>query len=522
MANKVRKIGKEDIQFHDSGTGSAVQTYKRVSRLGGADIDMTAISAADLPLLDAPLVTAHPTPMRGLSAKNVEVALADYRKYRGQLRNIEHWGMVAGTGVSAAVAAQNVTIWNLVVADAIAYGGGILVPNGRFEGIEAGGTQWVFNVPHSANIPVIGMGPGSILAKHSTALASYPLFRSLDGYGHTLADFAFDAGVGSASSCAEFIVGAYPIGGFVIDRVGFTYGTDGLKFTASAAYLGNLLWANKCQFVSNLGLRMTNFMAAHITQNNFLNAAGIICAGTGGAALFGESEILSNLILGTGGISVQRSGTYNGDIHKNWTVNGNKVSNGVVRVEGVTDATILSNMLYAGGIQYVVPTTAQNLLIKDNHIAIGINGGAGIEVFGTDAALIGFEIAGGRIYDTEYGGLAISMADMGGGTAFARGGRVHDIFFQNNSNHATGYAVTLPLTRVTHTHVKDNLFVTTTGATYRPSYCGREYLGSAWNRFEGNRYVGFATNPVLPVLLYAGSNSDILASDQIISASSGW
>ena len=158
-------LGKEDITFHDPATGTAAQSFTRsASDPLAADVNVTKVSALDIPLRDAVVVAGAATPFEGLAdtqaAKNVETALADIRKNIPHYRNVEHYGMVQGDN-SNAVAEKNTAVWNKIIADIGATGlsDGIFFPGGAWYFKDTAGTE-VLSGAGLSNIKVVGTGPG--------------------------------------------------------------------------------------------------------------------------------------------------------------------------------------------------------------------------------------------------------------------------------------------------------------------------------------------------------------------------
>src|SRR3990172_8946711 len=173
-------IGREDIDF-DSGGAGAENTFTRIKPDGTLGT-YTQVSAAHVPVLDAPLVASARTPFALVSPatdRDVEECLRQVRVNTREMKNLEHHGAVAGTGISAADGERNTQAWRKCMDEINAEGrnNGIYGPGARYEFKRITGASGLYatNVlPFETsggvkvgNIVVAG-APGTQFAVHST------------------------------------------------------------------------------------------------------------------------------------------------------------------------------------------------------------------------------------------------------------------------------------------------------------------------------------------------------------------
>lgn len=400
MADELKRgaIGKEDFTFHNPATGTAVQTFNRLTSTGGTT-PITAISAENIPLRDVPHVTGAFSPFETLAdtqaAKQIEAALAVLRKEQVQMHNFEHKGGQAGSGVSAAVASKNTDVLNQIFADIGTSGrtNGVFFPGATYEFLESGGNMPV--ATGRSGIVLMGTGLGALLKQHSTSAPGNYILEFVDCSNIVLADLAFQKNGTVANANVRFRSTGAAYNNIIVDHIQTTSGGNGLTVEGPAAGMSGL-WINRSTFQSTSahGLLLINVQNAQIQANTVLATLGILASCSGGAAPLQDLNFTANILGGVTSqdLIVARTGTYTGNIHRGVTCIGNRISDGQISISGMNEVEASSNIIYSG--QMIVNmtdmTTATGLKAIANRV-IGSSGYAvGLAVQGSNTTLDGF------------------------------------------------------------------------------------------------------------------------------------
>lgn len=432
--------GKEDISWHDPASGTTPQTFTRPnSNPALADVAVTKPSAADLPLLDAPVISGAATPFEMLAdtqaAKNVETALALVRKNMDMKKNFESYGGVPGTGVSDAVAQKNTDVFNQIVADLAAETryNGILFPGTAYRFKDTGGTAIL--TLDAMPITLIGAGSQALLQAQPSSTAGFPLLKVIDGTGFRLVDLKLDRN-GAGADSLRMEVSATPLQDVKLLNCNFTNGLRNVQIVGGGTTAEKDFWIAQCFFAnsSTLNLSLVNISGTHILDNTFSGTGtGLQHLGSGVSNAMRDVLIQGNLFSGASqAIDVTRLDIYSATNHRGVRIILNTVLTGNIGVVGMNHVLAMANTLYAGRVSINFDmATAQRLQLLFNQVQ-----GAtlpGIEVVGTNTTLEGFEIIGGSVRDCNQEGIKIDFAG-----APAKWGRIENVLVHNCSREDTG------------------------------------------------------------------------------------
>jgi hypothetical protein len=438
-------LGKEDITFHDPASGTAAQTFARpASNPSDPDVDVTKLSAQDIPLRDAVVVTGAATPFEALAdtqvAKNVETALADIRKNIPHYRNVEHYGMVPNDS-TASVAEKNRAVWNQIISDLsnAGVGDGIFVPSFYYVKDDGTGGE-ILDGNGLPNITLTGAGPGSSLIGQAASTAGYPLLRWDDGYGLRISDITLNRN-GAGAECFRMASSATQLNSVRLLGCQFSSGSTNVLIDGSGLTTDTDFWISRCIFgnAASYNINIDGCSDTHITDNTFTGTGiGVVHSGTGAANAMRNVLIQGNILKTAGmDILVSRSGVYTAANHKGVSIIDNRLEQGQVAVINMNRVLCQLNKLYAGGIQitFNTMTTAQGLQLIANEITGRT--GSGISITGASTTIEGFEILGGSISNCTQSGILVQTSG-----APAKWGRIQGVGIFNCSREdaATEYS----------------------------------------------------------------------------------
>ncbi len=441
-------LGVEDITRHDPAAGPTTQFLNRDSRLAGGTVPITKVSAASIPVLDAAVVSGANTPFDEIAdtqaAKHVEACLADIRKNYAELKNFDHYGGIAGSGISAADAQKNTEVFNKILTDMVADGqvNGIFFPASTYEFMEFGG--FMPKVDQYPNLRLVGTGFASCLKRNTSAVTNQNLLSIIDSPDVTVADLFIDrngtAGTNGALAFTGF--GVQPIGGVKVLNCYISGGQLGLVLGSAGFQMDNF-WVSGCTFGATSSLNMEAFAASngHILSNQLQGGGtGILIASAGGADLLRDIDVVGNVLTGTGmDLSVIRGGVFAAASHRGVNVLGNRLTAGNIAITGIDSPDVSGNKLAAGKIAVTMDAamvTAKNVRLAGNEV-VGATG-PGILLAGSGTAIEGFEISGGKVESATQQGIAIQCAG-----ALAKWGRIAEVLVLNCSREdaaATDYS----------------------------------------------------------------------------------
>lgn len=444
--------GKEDLSRHDPASGTGVQTFTRPnSNPSLADVVVTKVSAADIPLLDAAVVAGGATPFEALvdtqAAKNAETALALIRKNAPFYKNFETYGGVPGTGLSDGIALKNTEVFNKILTDlaseAPARYNGIYFPGAAYSFKDFAGTAIL--TMDTMPVTLLGAGSQTQLIAQASSTAAFPLLKVIDGNGVRLVDIKFDATAATRNAC-DFIVSATPVQDVKILNCFFSNGNYNLRFIGGGTTAEKDAWIAGCRFSQSTtyNLAVENVSGTHVLDNTFEGTGlGLIHQASGGANAMRDVLIQGNVFAGANqGIFVNRTGTYSAANHKGIRVILNQITAADITIVGMNHVLCQTNTMYAGGITVSFSdgmVTAQRCQVFGNHVIGRI--GPGIVVAGVNVTVEGFEIVGGSVRDCTQEGIRITCAG-----APAKWGRITEVLVHNCSRQdssATDYTAIL-------------------------------------------------------------------------------
>lgn len=452
-------VGAEDIQF-DTGGGAVVGTFNRTKSDGTADT-LTRLSAAQVPVLDAPEVAGGRTPFAAISPasfRTVEACTKETRINVRDMKNFEHKGGQAGAGVSAAVAEKNTEVFKACLDELAAESrmNGIFFPGIIYEFKEnaaLGGlfASHILPINNQDGITLVGTGRETTLRKNSNANGAFNLLFVQDCNGTLIEDMTVDkvadlSGAAIAVRANAKVVSAVRI--FNVRCIGGSFGVD-IRGQASGNRVRKI-WVERCdlddQFAENLF--MDNISEAYVLSNILTGASafGMKFQSGGGASSFLTNVFVVGNILaqtaGTDSILFSRTGVFVSANHKQCFAIDNFIASKHLSFVGLDAWSAKGNRLQAGGILGSFDfAQAQQIELLENFIEEGLVGELeehGIRLVGTNCNLLGFEIAGGRINNVARNGIKV---DFSGGLASR--GRIHHVFVLNNSRNdanATDYS----------------------------------------------------------------------------------
>lgn len=423
-------IGKEDISFHDPASGTTAQTFNRTTSTGGTT-PITKISAQEIPLRDAVVVTGAATPFNNLAdtqaAKTVELALADIRKNIPHYRNVEHYGMVPGDS-TLAVAQKNRDVWNQIITDisASTRGDGIFFPVGLWY-VDVGAAQPILSASILSDTTVVGCGLGSVISAINGTSATN-VIQFLNSSNIRIADLAVNK---ITTSGANIFVGGTnrAISQVRVFNVQTTNGENGIQIDGGGFH-SNGVWVENCYPNSDkLGVWVRDFANVNINGNLTSKSSGSdggfrVDDGTYAGGWIGGVTMRDNRLTGTSvqTIAFSRTATYDANLHQILNISGNKVSVGDVNIVGMNVVDLSHNELQDGGIYY---NTSGMPSVRNFRSLYNYSNGATGSAFEwdiTNCTVDDFEIVGGRYYGAQLHGIYIHAAT----TSVVDGGRIYE------------------------------------------------------------------------------------------------
>lgn len=560
------KIQADDINLDTAGHGgTVVGTNER--KLSNGTIGQNPNTLANwnkfgadyVPHRDEAFISGGQQPFHRITAtdRDTEELVRDLKLNSREMLNFESAGGIPGAGIDAPDAAKNTEIFDYllwILSQAVTAANGIFFPGRRYEFMEwahAGNELYTPNTTGPAGdlyglhtLPVrllsgltlCGSGQGATtLASSEHANQNHNLLYFVDCSSLTVCDMSVEK---HANQTAGAVVRHDTVAAAVSTSVfrnlsvgnGISYGLRISGQSPTSTFTNSQFWVDGCVFddTTGYGVWIESCFTGWI-QNNSLTGAnqqGIRCNTTGTLQRLSGIRILHNSLSGTNpqqAIALSRSGTYDGALHKDFTISNNELSIGSIEISGVNEWEIVENQLYAGGIEAVFPTQtgAHNLRIADNNIEGGNSWGSGIRFLGNNVTINGFEISGGRIHNVDT--HAIDLQCENG--AFKRG-KIHDVHVLNCSREdnpsTTDYsAIRLHETAATGSHIgttiHDNILWTTnaTATSSNLQSHGIEMTnnggGSDHCLVHDNQVAGWAT----AAYLLRGTNTNLNEHDNI-------
>lgn len=434
-------IGKEDFSFHDPATGTAAQTFNRTTSTGGTT-PITKISAQDLPLLDAVVVTGAATPFESLAdtqaTKTVELALKDIRKNIPHYRNVEHYGMVPNDPTSG-VAQRNRLVWNEIISDisASSRGDGIFFPCGTWY-VDIAAAQPILSCNLISDVTVVGSGLGSIVSAIAGTSAT-DVFYFTNGSNIRIADLA---AVKDDNSHASIFVGstAVAISQIRVMNVETSNGAHGVRLDGGG-YHCTAAWVENCfPNADTLGVYVSDFANVNINGNLTSKSAGSIGGfrvddGSYANGYIGGITMRDNQFTGTTDqtIAFSRTTTYDANLHQGLNISGNKVGVGNINIVGMNVVDLSKNELYDGGFYY---NTSGMSSVRNFRSLFNYSNSSTISAFEwdiTNCTVDDFEIVGGRYYGAQLHGIYIHAVT----TSVVDGGRIYGVQVRDCSQDTT-------------------------------------------------------------------------------------
>jgi hypothetical protein len=406
MAGNINKelLGKEDIQFDTPGAGSESK-YTRMEPDGTSPVDAyTRLSAAHLPVLDAPVTTGSTrTPFSALDAadRDVEACLAETRKNARELKNFEHYGGVSGAGVSAAVAAKNSEVWRKIMDDLATEWdagegrkNGVFFPGGRYEFMEISGATGLygshvipFQTSGAVNLGgiVVAGTPETTLAMNANANKAKNLLHSADGYSLFFLDLQLEHFERAADPTGR-IVGFDPTAAIMFnlhfDKCSFD---GGLSHIWTDVEVGGFytkdIWITGCTFgdakalspalvlTDVTGIKMRDCLLSGINSGIALQAVSNLAGG--------DYELSScRLTNAATPQHIAISNTGGGTVHNTINLSGISISDGDIKVSDYVAVNVLANWLFSGGIKFAVSGSGSvyAVRIEKNSVTSGLTG----------------------------------------------------------------------------------------------------------------------------------------------------
>ncbi len=428
-----QQLGVEDVQF-DTGGAAAVNTFSRTDPDGSAGT-YTRLSAAQVPVLDAPIVASARTPFALVSPatdRDVEECLRRVRANAREMKNIEHYGAVAGTGIAAADAERNTQAWRKCLDDINSEGrnNGIYGPGARYEFKRISGASGLYAtsvLPFETsggvkvgNVAVVG-APGTQFAVHSTESVA-PFMYATGVSNLFFLDLQLIGNAGSPSSVLHLDpLAAGVMNNINLDRVSLGTGITLLlvSYTSGSNFAKNLS-VTGCTFLdsSSNGIGASDVSGAVVKDNVFPGTNLGIAMNASGAAGYGQYLIEGNKLVGGAAQGIICAVSSFADaVHNSVTIKDNRISVGIIFTSDVNVVDVMNNTLFLGGITTTLSAavaSARLIRISENKIQGAASGSsAGIAVNCASANMRRWFIQNNDVYLTRGHGIHISPTGSG-------------------------------------------------------------------------------------------------------------
>lgn len=531
-----QQIGAEDIDF-DAGGAGAVNTFSRI-KPDGTSGTYTQLSAAHVPVLDAPVVASARTPFAAITPatdRDAEECMRRMRINTREMKNIEHYGAVAGSGIAAADAERNTQAWRKALDDINSEGrnNGIFGPGARYEFKRISGASGLYaanilpfetsGAVKVGNVVVAG-APGTVFATHS-AEGVAPLFYATGVSNLFFLDLQLYGSSGSPAS----VIRLDPLAAGIMDNIHIDRVTIGdgitllsIAYTSGANYVKNLFVTNNT-FLNGTaeGIGTSDVSGAVIKDNVFSGTNIGIKMDSIGTAGFGQYRVEGNkLVNGTVTQSISMAVSSFADaIHNSVTVNDNRLSNGIISTIDVNVVDIMNNTLFAGRVVVTVSSSvasARLVKINENKIQGQASGTlSALQIACGSANMRRWFIQNNDIYFAR--GHAIHVLANGAGARLRGGDISHNMILDpGQATHNTFDGILIDNNNATagvsETMVLFNR-VTSTNAVLKMRRGVSEVAGgvSDFNRYISTMVKGWGTGTISP--LAAGSSSRINAAE---------
>lgn len=440
-----KPIGPVDIKMDTAGAGTT-SNFTRVTDSGGTEVVQT-FSADDIPVIDAPVVTGASQPFALITPstdRDVEACLARTRIESRSFKNFEHYGGIAGAGISVANAQLNTEVFEKIMRD--------IVTDSRAVGIYFPGTQYEFHEKASlggrytsAILPIetaAGTRPGAItlagmpdsatasangtrLLAHASADATFPFLSFEDQSNILMADMAVYHVSGSTTdNPIDIRAIASSIQNIVLNNLLVREGLTTIHLQGDSTRPISNVWIQQSDLASNNSVVINaRAIGTFYVQDN-------VTAGTGGGiAVSGDTGencqrifIRRNQLQGTAGsVSVSATGTYSSILHRNVFIENNFIDPSAQQsciVSGIDKPRIRGNQLNNGQIQVLAgpASLVENIDITGNLVVSdGTGNFSGIEVSVSDNNTVtGLEIASNQVIGVAAQGILVSGPTVGG------------------------------------------------------------------------------------------------------------
>jgi hypothetical protein len=539
MATTITKqpISPVDVQMDTAGGGS-VTNFTR-GKSDGTTESVASLSAAQVPVLDAPIVTSGRTPFELISPatdRDIEACLTAVRTNAREMKNFDHYGGESGTG-NLTRAQRNTEVWRKILDDINSEGrnNGIYFPGQTYEfSNQAGfGGQYASHIipletsgaVDVSNIAIVGASPGTKLIASSSATSGTNFIFGDDVSNVVFMDIEIDRNDGNASDedCVHIQAVTTPTG-IYFDRCVFSNFRRAISLVQSGgSATATDYWVRGCTFNDSgvTGVPAVNAVdwgRGHVLDNTFPGACGGITVQSTQARALASTIIRGNVMTNTTvtqGISAIRSGSFSATVHRNITVSENHIDRGSIQMTGLSEWRVQSNRLFDGGIYgdfFTADATDCHILFNDIEDGGNTTFTEGIDIHCNAVELLRWSIVGGSVTGFDNEGIIIRRT----GTARAVQGRISDVNVQDCAQagadgSSSGILIKADASFLNQIH--HNVVRSTTGSD-RHKYAIEEEAGGAnlaANHFSDNLARGWATGDYLvqtgaPVLSTSADN----------------
>ena len=507
-------ISPVDIQMDTAG-GESVTNFTRATSTGGTE-SVASLSAAQIPVLDAPVVTSARAPFAVITTatdRDIEQCLQTARINMRDMKNFEHYGGLAGSGISDTQAERNVEVWRKILDDINSEGrnNGIFFPGARYEFKDnngLGGLYATHTLPFETS-GAVNVGNIVIAGTRATTLAAHTnadgndLFHSVDVSNIVFLDVNIEQTTGATGSCYESNASTTAVTNLIFDNVGWTEGDKHINVEGSSGTLG--VWVTRCTHnaADTYSIRTLETGIVNIMNNRFPGAnTGIEVAAATTTSLAG-SRIQNNIMTDTtvdNSIVVTRTGSYSATAHRDVDISGNSLSRGNINSIGMNEVNASRNRLLDGAIILNFTTMSGTVglsNVTDNEVAAGSNTS---EVYGINIRANGQDIercrvSGGSVVGFDNAGVLIE-----GTSGIASLMRVQGVSILNCSQAGDGTGTGIEILSAdasggTQFSLFSGNIIRSTNGSLRHEFGIREDTTStlnAGNRFHGNLIKGYS------------------------------
>lgn len=456
MANWPRAFGGvEDLAFHDPTLGSAVQQLTRKGFGTNPNVNVTKISASNIPLLNAILtaVASSRTPWDHLGTKSVEQALSDTAKHKQDAINVESMGCVLNDSTTT-VARRNREVLDSIMLTLLSqsYAQPVYFPPGELYVERPAADSGTVTFPlydYTAGTPttptgikLIGEDGLSTIRVTSSVPTTDDVCRALNAAKPTVIGLNFQhrstSGRGLAFESNQ--VGAFTQ--YQILRCLFTLAGEGLSISNTHA-VTTVGWVEQNYFTGQgtRGLYCRNTANLQARANLFTGtpsdaAVRFEVKVTGEQCL--RNTFLRNIILGTGTVRFfkDNAATWSAASMAHNAAIGNFLQDGDIACTNLSDMTMDANQLQDGGLVFALSLAGVEFTgMRSRHnVCIG-SGSDGLEFAVLNSAIcINPQVIGGEYRRNNQNGLEVSAS----GNGVIKGGTIAGTFCEGNAQTGTG------------------------------------------------------------------------------------